>query len=148
MNALASLAKACLAKGQAYLGDGNVDAAAEEFARILNDGSEGMDKINALYGYAECYRQRGQWEEALTHYRAVLCEFPLHDGALHRIQEIEGMKVEREEQQGQREDGAADMKRGDAAAAMKRGDATKRGDGAATKWGDGAAATKRARTTF
>ena len=144
MNALASLAKACLAKGQAYLGDGNVDAAANEFARILNDGSEGMDKINALYGYAECYRQRGQWEEAWTHYRAVLCEFPLHDGALHRIQEIEGMKVKREEQ-GQREDGAATKredatKRGDGAAAMKRGDATKRGDGAA--------ATKRARTTF
>ena len=125
-----ALAKACLAKGQAYLGDGNVDAAAEEFARILNDGSEGMDKINALYGYAECYRQRGQWGEAWTHYRAVLCEFPLHDGALHRIQEIEGMNVKREEQ-GQREDGAAAMKRGDA-----------------TKWGDGAAAMKRARTTF
>ena len=105
-----------LAKGQAYLGDGNIDAAAEEFSRILSDGPKGMDRVNALYGYAECCTQRGQWDEAWAYYRAVLCEFPLHDGALHRIQEIEDMKAKKKmkkvkkvkkEEQEQRRDGPA-----------------------------------------
>ena len=88
-----------LAKGQAYLGNGNVDAAAKEFSRILSEGPKGMDRVNALYGYAECCTQRGQWDEAWAYYRAILCEFPLHDGALHRIQEINDMRVKREKQE-------------------------------------------------
>jgi len=67
--------------GRALLETGQLDAAQEELKRVLRTAPE---NLAALRGLAEIHHRRGEFAEALAHYRTAL-EFARHDAELEHV---------------------------------------------------------------